>query len=295
MKILILGGGQDGLIMSFLLSKKFNIKNKLIVRSKNKFATYYTEIIENGSFLKNFESLKKIILKESPTHIINTVALSSSKECNDKKEEAFQINSYFVEKLCKFVGENNFVLIHFGSILEKQNRPDCVYTQSKILASNFIKNAKNKRIKSLFLPNHESPLRDKRFFIRELINKFQKISINSGDDKDLKIFLLNGTVIREWSWAPNLMDIIINMIIEDKYHNNFNDIICKASLLQFTSVVGFVLKVNYLKIDCNYSGTYTLNDINFPRENTKMNQWIKLLFTINYEARYKLNNWCFVI
>ena len=96
---------------------------------------------------------------------------------------------------------------------------------------------------------------------------------------------MNGTVIREWSWAPNLLDIIINMIIEDKYHNNFDDIICKASLLQFTSVVGFVLKVNYLKIDCNYSGTYTLNDINFPRENIKMNQWIKLLFTINYETK----------
>ncbi len=295
MKILILGGGQDGLILSFLLSKKFNVKHKLIVRSKNKFANYYSDIIEIGSFITNFASLKNIIKKEKPSHIINTVALSSSKECNNNKKEAFEINSYFVEKLCKFTKESNFILIHFGSILEKQNRPNCVYTQSKILASNFIKNTENKRIRSIYLPNHESPLRDNRFFIRELINKFQEFSINSENNKELEIFLSNGTVIREWSWAPNLLNAIINMIIEDKYYNSFNDIVCRASLLQFTSLVGLVLNVNDLKIDCNYSGTYKINDIDLPKEKQKMNEWIKLLFSIDYNKRYELNSWCFII
>ena len=89
---------------------------------------------------------------------------------------------------------------------------------------------------------------------------------------------------------PNVM-----RIAPAPLYNSFNDIVCRASLLQFTSLVGLVLNVNDLKIDCNYSGTYKINDIDLPEEKQKMNEWIKLLFSIDYNKRHELNSWCFII
>jgi len=84
MKILILGGGQDGIILSYLISRKYNLDGLLILRGKVKEFKYYLPVIEIGSFVdeENYRKLEEIIDKYKPTHIINTVALSSTSQCN---------------------------------------------------------------------------------------------------------------------------------------------------------------------------------------------------------------------
>ena len=174
MKILIMGGGQDGIIFSYYISQKYNLDGLLIVRAKVKEFKYYLPVKEIGSFVenKNYLKLVKIIEEYKPTHIINTVALSSTRECNEFKELAMDINANFVKKIANFVKNKNLKFIHLGSILEKDKRPNCCYTNSKIKASKYIKETNNPNAIVLRLPNHESPLRDERFFIREIINSF---------------------------------------------------------------------------------------------------------------------------
>ena len=114
----------------------------------------------------------------------------------------------------------------------------------------------------------------------------------SYEDVDDPVISPGKVIVDIYSASVNFPDVLI---IEDKYHNDFNDIECRASLLQFTTLVGLVLDIKNLKIDCNYSGTYKINDIDLPKEKQKMNEWIKLLFSIDYNKRHELNSWCFII
>ena len=62
MKILILGGGQDAFILSYLFHKKFNIRTALSVRdfSINKSINNWADIYPCGSFIDNIDNLFKI-------------------------------------------------------------------------------------------------------------------------------------------------------------------------------------------------------------------------------------------
>ena len=85
----------------------------------------------------------------------------------------------------------------------REDRPNCIYTKSKINTSKFINDYNQKSlVQNLCLPNHESPLRDKRFFVRELINIFEPV-INSNEKRKIHINLDNGNTFRNWSWAPH--------------------------------------------------------------------------------------------
>ena len=55
------------------------------------------------SFLENENILIELINKLNPTHIINTVALSSTIECKKNPEIAFEINTDFPIKLAKII------------------------------------------------------------------------------------------------------------------------------------------------------------------------------------------------
>ena len=156
MRILILGGGQDGIILSYLLSVKYGIKPYIALRKKyNNFFEKYSTFFEVGSFLENENVLIELINKLNPTHIINTVALSSTIECKKNPEIAFKINTNFPIKLANVIKDLNIKLIHFGSILEKESRKKCVYTTSKKLASSFF-NDFPMSIRMFFSLNHRS-------------------------------------------------------------------------------------------------------------------------------------------
>ena len=293
MKILILGGGQDAFILSYLFFKKYNIRTSIAVRNlSNNSIMNWANVFECGSFIDNSDSIFNLIKEIKPDYIVNTAALSSSKECKKSPDLVYEINSYFPIKLIKFLSGNNSKLIHFGSILEKENRPNCIYTKSKIIASNFINNCnQNSLVENLCLPNHESPLRDTRFFIRELISTFEP-AINSPKNYKIQINLNNGNTFRYWSWAPTLLGEIAEMIYKNEFNNDFEKFTTKLNLIQFTASVSKIFDIKEISINCHKSGNYKLEDIFLPNINKPTANWIKKLFTTKFESRFNLNTWC---
>tara|TARA_B100000989_G_C19490894_1_gene449747 strand:- start:485 stop:1363 length:879 start_codon:yes stop_codon:yes gene_type:complete len=291
MKILILGGGQDGIIFSYLIAKKYNLDGLLIVRQKIKEFNYYLPVKEIGSFVenKNYIQLENIIEKFKPTHIINTVALSSTRQCNQLKELAMNINANFVKKLANFVKNKDLKLIHLGSILEKEYRPNCYYTKSKIMASKYIEESNNSNAFILRLPNHESPLRDKRFFIREIINLYQN---NLENKQKLTINILDGKTKRDWSWAPYLMQKILEMIIKDSYIDNFNELTFNLSLIEFSMCIAKIFNLKEVIVICKKSGTYYSKNFIAPKVPESMLRWIKKMILVKNNEIYNLEKWC---
>ena len=291
MKILIMGGGQDGIIFSYYISQKYNLDGLLIVRAKVKEFKYYLPVKEIGSFVenKNYLKLVKIIEEYKPTHIINTVALSSTRQCNQFKKLAIDINANFVKKLADFVKNKHIKLIHLGSILEKENRPNCLYTSTKIMASKYIEETNNPNAVILRLPNHESPLRDERFFIREIINSFQEILESH---KKLRINIMDGKTKREWSWAPYLIQKILEMIIKDNYIDDFNEITVKLSLIEFSMCVAKIFNLKEVEVICNKSGTYHIKNFIVPKIPETTCRWIKKIILIKQNDIYNLERWC---
>ena len=296
MKVLILGAGQDAYILSYIFFKKYKLKTYICARdmSIDKSIMNWANIYPCGSFTEknNIENLFKLILKIKPEFVVNTAALSSSIECNQFPELVYEINGYFPIKLIKFLSENKINLIHFGSILEKENRPSCTYTNSKLIVSNFLKDFKSESIiKNLLLPNHESPLRDERFFVRELITIFKPI-INSSNKNSFQIEILDGLTLRYWSWAPTLMGSIAKMICSKNFDNNFDLYTTKLNLIQLSALVARVFDIDKLSIKCKNSGEYSLENIKLPKINKSTEAWIKKLFITEYSDRYNLDSWC---
>lgn len=291
MKILIIGGGQDGVILSYLISKNYNLEGLMVLRNKSKRTNYYLPVREIGSFIEkeNYLKLEKIIEEFEPTHIINTVALSSTAQCNQFRELALEINANFVKKLATFLKDKKLNFIHLGSILEKENRPNCIYTISKVMASKFIAETNNLNAFTFRLPNHESPLRDDRFFIREIIDIFQK---NLDSNKNFTIHLMNGKTKRDWSWAPSLLNKIMHMILEDNYNNNFKDLTCSLSLIEFTICIANIFNLKEVEVVCAKSGTYNSNDFIMPEIPKATENWIKKLIIVKNNEIFNLENWC---
>ena len=285
MRILIIGGGQDGIILSHLIAKNYYLDGLIVIRNRQKNVNYYLPVREIGSFLKNenYIKIENIINEFKPTHILNTVALSSTQECNKFKELALITNAEFVKKLANFVKNKKLKFIHLGSLLEKQHRPNCTYTISKILASKYIRETNNPNAIIFRLPNHESPLRDDRFFIREIIDLFQD---NLENNKKISINIRDGKTKRYWSWAPALLQKILEMIIEDKYMDNFYELTTNLSLIEFTMCIADIFNLKEVKVVCNKSVTYFSDDFPTPKISENTRRWIKKIILVKNEETY---------
>ena len=99
----------------------------------------------------------------------------------------------------------------------------------------------NAIVKNLLLPNHESPLRDDRFFVREIISIFQP-AIRLSNNSKLNFNLLDGTTYRYWSWAPSLLGEIVEMVYRNNFHNNFLPFTTKLNLIEFIAIVANLLE-----------------------------------------------------
>jgi len=112
MKLFILGGS------SFIgneFVKKASFSNEV-------FITYHRHslIKENFSsiqfsFPENFELLKKTIISEKPDVIINFIANTNLDYCENFKENVYELNVIFTDKICKLCNEINSKLIHISS------------------------------------------------------------------------------------------------------------------------------------------------------------------------------------
>lgn len=112
MKLFILGGS------SFIgneFVKKASFSNEV-------FITYHRHslIKENFSsiqfsFPENFELLKKTIISEKPDVIINFIANTNLDYCENFKENVYELNVIFTERICKLCNEINSKLIHIST------------------------------------------------------------------------------------------------------------------------------------------------------------------------------------
>lgn len=161
MKILILGDS-GALGKEFVnLFKKKKIKFEGISRKKQKKRFTY-------------QFIKKIVEKSRPDLILNCVALTGLIYCENKKKEAYKVNTNIPSDLIKIIKKKNIKLIHFsteavfnGKKLKKIYsekdipNPKTIYGKSKLAADNKVLKSSNSliiRLPMLFGPTHKNQI-----------------------------------------------------------------------------------------------------------------------------------------
>jgi len=187
-KIIITGAqGQDGLILSRLLTKK----NYLVfgfVRKKTRSNEKKDFITSN----KKFNKIKQKIDKIKPDVIIH---LGSNNPSYNKKFilKDYKKNLFFTKKLVEYVTNNRkikLILISSSEIFEKTNKK--VNEDSKLCAKNYYSKFRIESAKYLFLKkkkfklnatvlilfNHDSKYRNSRFLLPRLMKAIKNNNIN---------------------------------------------------------------------------------------------------------------------
>ena len=140
MKFLIFGG--NGFLGNYLydfIKKKFHVK--IVTRQK-----------KNGIYLKyyNLKNLKKIISKETPDVIINTIALTNVDKCEVKKKLAYDANVKITKLISNAIISLKYkkpFFIHISSDQvysglgphnEKKPKPINYYSKTKLLSEKFV-------------------------------------------------------------------------------------------------------------------------------------------------------------
>lgn len=216
--ILIVGSGVLG---AYLAKELINNKNKILVSSrslKKKFRNYQKLGIHSKvNFIKldvlNKSKIKNIILKFKPNYIYYFAGQSSLvKSYHDKKntiESNFTGAKNFLEiihqeklkiKFLKansgYIFKNNLKKINLNCKFIRTKNP---YIHSQIKAFKIIKYYREYykiNCYNIILFNMESPLRNKNFI-------FLKACIGAKKKKQIKVGNLN--VVRDFSWAPEIM------------------------------------------------------------------------------------------
>lgn len=161
MKVLLLGDtGSLGEQLKYLLLKK-KVKFISINRKKAK-----------RKFSHTF--LNKLIKKNKPSLILNCVALTGLIYCQNKKKEAYKVNTYIPLSILKIIKNTNIKFIHFSTeavfsgkkinkIYSESDKaaPGTIYGKSKYAADKKIIKAKNTliiRLPLLFGPTHKDQI-----------------------------------------------------------------------------------------------------------------------------------------
>ena len=99
---------------------------------------------------KNIESIESIIKDFEPDFIINTAAYTNVDGAEDFSDDAFQINSFAVDKLSKLANSYGAVLVHFSTdyVFDGQKNlpyietdfpnPLSIYGKSKLEGEKFV-------------------------------------------------------------------------------------------------------------------------------------------------------------
>jgi dTDP-4-dehydrorhamnose reductase len=112
MKLFVLGG--SGFIGNELV-KKALFSNEVLATYNNHNLIKQNVLSVKFSFPENFDTLKKKIITEHPDVIINLIANSNLKYCENNKKNAYELNVIFTEKICKLCNEINTKVIHISS------------------------------------------------------------------------------------------------------------------------------------------------------------------------------------
>jgi len=178
MKIFILGG--SGVVGSSILNEK--------KRHSQFISTFNTQKQEQPntfciSFPEDIHKIEKIIEKEKPDVVVNTVACTNPEFCEKNQNEAFEINAKLPEKICEIVHSKKIKLIQLSTDYvfdgKKGNYTEDVlpnpinyYGYTKKLSENVVlKYTQNSVIRTSLLYGANSKVRFFNFVLNELRSK----------------------------------------------------------------------------------------------------------------------------
>ena len=223
--------GQDGSLMTrYLLKKNYNVyalsqsKNNSLIDIKKK---------DNLKILKinyyNFSQIKKIIIKSKCSEIYFFSGKSSPQFSFLNYHETLNSHIIPVYNILQNINEINKKIKFFNTssseIFEKskkklneksdknpQNPYGLAKLDSLLLVKFYRKNFKLNCFSGILF-NHESNLRPKYFFISKIINYIKKKKFND------KLKLGDLSVIKDFGWAEDYIEIIHQLVIRRKYED----------------------------------------------------------------------------
>ena len=293
--VLIFGvTGQDGSYLAYLLLKR---GYKIFGISKNKNTKNLKKLnIEKKVILIKFNYIDYFKIPLLIKKINCSIIFFLAGETSVKKSEIAPYQSIISntkacvhileymrisKKKIKFLNASSGEIFGGSKSYKKFNEnstyfPRSFYALSKIISLEVIKSYRKQFglwACNAILFNHESPLRAKGFVIKKIID-FVKNVKNKRTDKKLQIGNFN--IIRDWGWAPEYSNAIIN-IINYKVPSDF--IIATGRGYKLRNILKKVFNhynldyKNFIKTNKNY---YRKNDLQVSIGNP--NKANKLLF-----------------
>ncbi len=203
--------------------------------------------------ITNYKKVEKLLKKNKPQFVINTVALIGINFCEDNPEKTMDVNGFSVNNLAKICSNIRATLVQisthavFNGIKKHpyeekdQTNPINIYGYSKLVGEYFVKmNLKNYFI--LRMPTMYGPRRNKA------LGFVDKMIINMKQGKNLKIA---GDRMDSPSYALNISKKIKKLITQKKYGVYHISDIGAVSYYQFikelSKLIGFSGKVKKVK------------------------------------------------
>lgn len=225
MKVLILGLGQDGQLMSELLQQRGIPFRAVIRRSTGSVLRVAETGIPTENILSrpviSVEMLEDVYKSFPFTHIFNFAANSFVQDSSDNFRDYIDANSRITWELLKYVKRvpdtwmmqplSCEILVdmpHDESDLNRCIQPRNAYGLSKLvdLHSCAIERATSgSNILSPILYNHESRLRPAQFFSRKLLDY-----LLAGRSRPAELRIFNCVSIRDWGSAAEYMEILLS-------------------------------------------------------------------------------------
>lgn len=279
MKILLLGTkGQLGKSFFKILKKK-----KLLF-------SYYDKSLKKKYINYKTDKIKKIIIKEKPNIVINTIGFTNVDQAQIKKKLCYEINVNAVKKIAVACKKINAKLLHFSTdyvygdhknFFLSENlikKPMNYYSATKLMSENVIKKIKCKYI--IFRISWVYNLDKNNNFVKKIINKI--------------LIKKNFSVVNDQFGHPTSTDFIsefvsknifkIYQLINNKIYN-----LCPSGYASRYDIANFILNymiknnllikkdIKIIKFD-----TKKINKINRQLNSVLSNKKIKKDFKVNF-------------
>ncbi len=241
------------------------------------------------NFKFNFLNLKNSINKKNPHIIINCVGLTGLIYCQNKKKEAYEVNSKIPQQIIKIIKRTQIRLIHFsteavfkGNKLNKvysekdSPKPGTIYGKSKYDADKKILKAPNTlviRLPLLYGPTHK----------KQIVSKLLKLI------KDKKKIFVADDVYSTPLYTPEVCKFVFDNFIK-------NQKTIKTKLIHFTgsrliSMYKLILELSKSIPGANHKNIIRVKDAYFntgikikPKNLGLTSQNRRYIKTINYKV-----------
>ena len=158
----------------FLLGANGALGRQFQILFKSKKLNFFSVTRENFNFKGNYKDIKKIIELYKPNFIINCIALTGLIYCENKRKEAYEVNTNIPLYLMRAIKKKEIRFIHFsteavfnGKKLRKiysekdKPKPTSIYGKSKLAADKKVLKSNNSliiRLPMLYGPTHKNQI-----------------------------------------------------------------------------------------------------------------------------------------